>query len=265
MRKFKINHYQIETGLQAEGKRPLRLILLSDLHGICYGKENGVLLEQIRRQNPDLIVMAGDMVTAGFTGISASTEKLMQVLGESFPVYYGNGNHESAMKNHREPESRRHYQEYKRFLTSCGIQVLENARVRVEMEGRKLSISGLEIGEEYYGRFCYRKLSVREVTALIGRPKKGAFNLLIAHNPMGFPAYGDWGADLTLSGHLHGGFLRLPLVGGVVSPQMHIFPKYDKGLYVRGKRKMIVSAGIGNHFPPPRIFNPAELVEVELL
>lgn len=265
MRKFKINHYQIETGQPAEGRRPLRFVLLSDLHGICYGKENGFLLEQIRRQKPDLIVMAGDMVTAGFTGITASTGRLMQVLGEGYPVYYGNGNHESSMRSHRERESRRYYQEYKRFLTSCGIQVLENERILVEIGGWKLAISGLEIGEEYYGRFCYRKLSPGEVAGLIGRPGKGAFNLLIAHNPMGFPAYADWGADLTVSGHLHGGFLRLPVVGGIVSPQMHLFPKYDKGLYVRGKSKMIVSAGIGNHFPPPRIFNPAELVVVELL
>ena len=87
---------------------------------------------------------------------------------------------------------------------------------------------------------------------------------MLAHNPAYFEAYASWGADLTLSGHVHGGIMRLPWLGGVLSTSLTLFPKYDGGEFRLGEKRMIVSRGLGSHTIPIRIFNPAELVAVEL-
>ncbi len=263
MKKFEINRYRIEIGQRAADREAVRLVLLSDLHGNCYGKENQILTESILRLHPDLIVMAGDMITDCAHPISEGIKALMRRLGESCPVYYGNGNHESAMKEEG-PEEKGIYLEYRSFLKACGIFLLENESRDLKIKGLDIRVFGLEIDQNYYKRFCYQKLRVEEVRKKLGNPGADVFNLLIAHNPMGFPAYARWGADLTVSGHLHGGFMRLPVLGGVVSPQMHLFPKYDKGFYRLEDHGLLVSAGIGNHFPPPRIWNPREVVVADL-
>lgn len=90
------------------------------------------------------------------------------------------------------------------------------------------------------------------------------YTILIAHNPVFFETYANWGAELIVSGHLHGGIIRLPLVGGVLSPQVSFFPKYDKGLFKKGSSVMAVSAGLGKHTIPVRLWNPAELLIINL-
>jgi len=89
---------------------------------------------------------------------------------------------------------------------------------------------------------------------------------LIAHDPDYFPKYADWGADLVLSGHVHGGMVRVPFWGkGVVSPNVRLFPKYDGGEFTIGKSRMLLSRGLGMHTIPIRLFNPGEILEVELM
>ena len=115
-----------------------------------------------------------------------------------------------------------------------------------------------------YRRFSRKKPTLEDMEEALGSAEKGVFNLLMAHNPMYFEAYKEWGADLTLSGHLHGGYLRLPLLGGIISPQCQIFPKYDRGLFEEKGRYMEVSAGLGNHLWFERVGNPAEISVVKV-
>ena len=96
----------------------------------------------------------------------------------------------------------------------------------------------------------------------LGRPDRSRFNILIAHNPSYFPAYAEFGADLVLSGHVHGGIARIPFLGGVISPALRLFPKYDGGRYREGESVMILGRGLGTHTIPVRFLNPGELVEV---
>ena len=102
------------------------------------------------------------------------------------------------------------------------------------------------------------------IKELLGESRKDYFTILLAHNPDYFPEYDAWGADLVLSGHVHGGLMRLPLLGGVVSPATRLFPKYDGGLFEGKNGKMILGRGLGTHTLPIRIFNPGELIVVEL-
>ena len=87
---------------------------------------------------------------------------------------------------------------------------------------------------------------------------------MLAHNPEYFANYAKYGADLILSGHVHGGVVRLPFVGGCASPAIRLFPKYSDGLYTLQNKKMVVSCGLGSHTIPMRIFNPGELTVISL-
>ena len=103
------------------------------------------------------------------------------------------------------------------------------------------------------------------LASLIGRPDPDSFHILLAHNPDYFPRYAEWGADLVLSGHVHGGIMKLPLLGGVISPSLRLFPKYDGGLFEERNSRMILGRGLGSHTIPIRVFNPGELIEICLI
>ena len=97
----------------------------------------------------------------------------------------------------------------------------------------------------------------------MGKAPEG-YTILLAHNPNYFDVYADWGADLSLSGHIHGGMIRLPLIGGVLSPETLLFPKYDAGVFENGAAKMILSRGLGRGRMGIRLFNPPEVVSITL-
>ena len=117
----------------------------------------------------------------------------------------------------------------------------------------------------YYKRFRKIKMEDTYLKDVIGTPKKDVYEILLAHNPEYFEEYAAWGADLVLSGHVHGGIMRLPVLGGVISPKLVLFPKYDGGRFEEKNATMILSRGLGMHTLPIRIFNPAELVVIHLL
>ena len=98
----------------------------------------------------------------------------------------------------------------------------------------------------------------------IGMSDPDAFQVLLAHNPSYMDEYLDWGADLILSGHLHGGMVRLPGVGGVIGPDFVVFPKYSGEMQKVGDQTVIVSKGLGTHTIHIRLFNPAEIVVIEM-
>ena len=99
----------------------------------------------------------------------------------------------------------------------------------------------------------------------LGQADSRYFNILLAHNPMYFENYAKWQQpDLVLSGHVHGGLVRLPILGGVIAPNLHLFPKYDGGMFQKGDTTMIVSRGLGIHSVEFRMWNPAELVVIEI-
>ena len=140
--------------------------------------------------------------------------------------------------------------------------MLENERII--LPAYNMEICGAEIGREYYGKFKTKKMPVSYMEKLLGKVAENTFTLLIAHNPDYFETYASWGADLTVSGHVHGGLMVLPLLGGVISPSLKLFPKYDGGEFRDGKHTMILGRGLGTHTLPIRIFNPGELVVIHL-
>lgn len=239
-----------------------KILLLSDLHNKSYGKKNEKLLAEIERINPDMIVVAGDMMTSNEEKTCLEVPLLlMKQLAKRYRVYYGVGNHEYRMKIYRKDYGNLFY-EYKRKLKEYGVRFLENERVC--LPEYNIEICGLEIERRYYKRFRREPMEPGYVRRLLGKAKEDCFELLIAHNPDYFKQYAEWGADLTVAGHVHGGVARLPLLGGVISPSFRLFPKYDGGIFEEYGKKMVLSRGLGMHTIPVRIFNPGELAVIDL-
>lgn len=265
MADFKTAHYKVK--IEQDGKspaQPFSAVLLSDLHNVSYGEKNSRLLQEIRNENPAAVFVAGDMLTTGKEVCMDAAVSLMDELTKKYPVYYGNGNHESRLKGKTQRYGDQ-YEHYADTIKSFGVHLLENAREELEIQKIKLTVCGLELPLECFGRGRSLIPDRSMISELLGERHDESFHILLAHHPAYFDAYAAWGADLTLSGHLHGGIVRLPFAGGVISPQMRLFPRYDHGLYTLRRKKMIVSAGLGTHTIPLRINNPPELVVIDFV
>lgn len=262
-----ISRYSFEDGRL---KKDCKLVFLSDLHDNRHGRNNEKLIRLIKNENPDVILVGGDMITAKPGCSYAETVDLMRELVKlEVPVIYGMGNHEYRMMIYKE-----HYGDsYKRFMKELGdLGVKTICNDNVMLEEYNVDIQGLMLERETYRRWGRRVIPGREdVHKLIsdGRQAKETFEyrILLAHNPEYFNAYEDE-ADLILSGHFHGGIARIPGWRGVISPRLTLFPKYSGGKYeaeIDGRKTtMLVSRGLGSHTIPVRVFNRVELPVIEL-
>lgn len=262
MKKFRTKTYEIYTE-KLTGRKRVRFALLSDLHGIVYGEGHRGLIQEIRDQNPDALLVPGDMIIRTDTGSLQETERLFLELAGLFPVYYALGNHEYKML--LAEETREDYLTYERTLTNAGVCFLHNEHAGVNLKGTDFIFYGLELPMEYYRKPRSPKLSLKTVEELIGTPFRSGIHVLLAHNPKYGNTYFSWGADLTVSGHYHGGILRLGEHHGLTCPQFLLFPPYCCGDFQKGRRHMVVSAGLGEHTIPVRIHNPRELLILDLI
>ena len=255
--RFVIKKHKIKDA-RIQGK--LRVVVLADLHNKQYGRENKILLEAIDAQAPDAILIAGDILTAHPKKSMKPAIDFMKKIAEKYPIYYGNGNHEHRITLYPETYGTM-AQEYGEALTGMGVEPLVNTH-KVLAE-KNIAIYGAEIQREYYKRFTVPYMEEHYLESILGKPEDGLYTILLAHNPDYFPKYAAWGADLVLSGHVHGGIVRIPGWKGVASPNIRFFPKYDGGEFTEGKSTMILSRGLGMHTIPVRLFNPGELIVID--
>lgn len=241
--------------------KPCRLVLLSDLHDKSFGKGNGRLLAAIDEIRPDGILVAGDMLTAVKNSDFTHALSLMERLSGKYRIYYGMGNHEQRLGLYPDTFPGM-YEGYLSGLRQAGIEPLINETAY--LPEYNIAVCGAQIERAYYRHFRRKEMEPSYLSKLLETPDGEKFQLLIAHNPVYFDAYAKWGADLVVSGHVHGGIVRLPVLGGVLSPALTLFPKYDGGMFTEGKSTMILSRGLSSHTPPIRIFNPGELIVIEL-
>lgn len=243
-------------------KNPVRAVVLSDLHNKRFGKENERLLTAIREQKPDMILIAGDMLTARPGEKLDVAVDFLRKLAAEYPVYYGNGNHEQRLKLY--PEKYGDMAEvYGQALAEIGIAPLVNSHAVLEEAG--IAVYGAEIDRRYYKRFGKPRMDKEYLQRTLGIPNASYFTILLAHNPEFFSDYAQWGAELVLAGHVHGGIVRIPFWGkGLVAPSLRPFPKYDGGIFRERKTVMLLSRGLGAHTIPVRLFNPGEIWVVEL-
>lgn len=262
LRDFRVTKYRICSQKLNGIKREKKIIFLSDLHNRMYGEENERLLKSIRNQHPDLILIGGDMLVRKDGNSYDKTVHFLAKLPGICPVYCANGNHEQKLKELPD-KYEQSYEEYKKALTASGIHMLENASETVKLDEVPVKLSGLEIPLGAYARFGKKELSLKEITDRIGEHGDD-YQILLAHHPGYMKEYLAYGADLILGGHYHGCLVQLPGIGGVISTNFTLFPKYSGGIYQEGEQTAVVSRGLGTHSVPLRLWNWPELIVLEL-
>lgn len=242
-------------------QKECRIVLISDVHNKVYGDKNKPFIKAVKKINPDFIVLAGDLVTSKAGEDMMPGIELIRALCRNFKVYYGLGNHESKIKEQRDKFGNQ-FEQLKKELKLENMILLENRSVKIPEYN--IRITGLELSLEYFAHFKLKKMEEGYLENTVGKSDDSMCNILIAHNPDYFSEYAKWGADLVLSGHVHGGIMRLPLLGGVIAPSYRLFPKYDGGIYRENGAVMLLGRGMGSHTLPFRFFNPAQLYVVTL-
>lgn len=237
------------------------IVQLSDLHNRTFGTDNEQLIKKIEKQSPDIIVMTGDMIGSKDKNDQVFLS-LAEELAKEYPVYFISGNHEQFLEDDA-------LNEFLNQLRDLGVQVLDNERISIERQGQKIHLYGMwfnlryyrNLNSEYSSSYYFGDDKIRTV---LGESNPDVYTILLTHNPVYYDTYINWGADLTLCGHMHGGMIRLPYMGGVLSPENEFFPEYDSGEYKTGDQTMIVSRGLGNGYFGFRFWNCPEIVVVKL-
>lgn len=257
---FQTFHYTICSKQLPGAFEGFKIAHLSDLHGMVYGRHNEHLLRAVAHARPHCVIMTGDM--AGHAVQSRlRLIHLCRQLCAHHPVYYIPGNHEQCLETEV-------YAALRADLVNAGVTVLENRWCSIPRRGSFIKLYGLVLPMRYYrprleNSIKRVRFSDKTMNDLLGSADPSCFNLLLSHDPLHFPAYRDWGADLTLSGHIHGGIIQIPGLGGLLSPDVTLFPRYDCGHFEEKGKHMIVSRGLGNHFLF-RVLDPAELAVITL-
>lgn len=284
---FKITHYAVTSAKWAECSTEDTVIFLSDLHEHLYGVHNEELLKAIRVQHPSAIWIGGDMLVGKKKSSSGSKKnrldyadkneendrkmwknfrnsaELVNNLCKICPVYYANGNHEQRMKEQPDVYGES-YRKYREAIENENLTFLENESVELEIGGKKIRLSGLELPMRTYEKFKRSVVNPTDITDRLGECEKENYQVLLAHNPEYVESYLRWGADLILCGHLHGGLICLPNGRSVITPQFHLFPKYAGEMRQEGNQTVIVSRGLGTHTIHVRLFNRAEVIVLHL-
>lgn len=237
----------------------MRFVCLSDLHLNQFGKDDIKLIQTIKECNPDMILISGDMITSSRTKDAAIVISLFTRLAEEYLICYEPGNHELRWRyqgNQQEPT----YEQYVQRMKELGIQFLDNTDFTIQKGNSSLQISGLNLPFQYYKKGRPIPLQCKTLDEILPPKDSDAYTILLAHVPDYFEQYATWGADVVLSGHNHGGIMRLGKLGGVISPRYQLFPRYDAGVFKKGSSVMFLSRGLGTHTIPLRIFNRPELI-----
>ena len=223
----------------------LRIVQLSDLHNVVFKDGNAKLIALVEQAEPDMIFITGDMLDSRRTDTQAALRVADKVVDRA-PTYYVPGNHEARLSE---------YGEFERSLENLGVMVLRNSAVSVERDGEAISIVGVDDPD-----FLDADGGEEAMNVMLDQLDTKGCTLLLSHRPELFAVYAEKGIALAFSGHVHGGQIRLPLLGGLYGPHQGFFPEYDGGLYHEDNSAMIVSRGIGNSIFPFRVNNDPEVV-----
>ena len=263
---LEITKYEIENEKIPKEFDNFKIVQISDLHNKSFGKGNKRLLEKIDSQNPDIVVITGDLVEGDNKNFDVALNLIDELL-KKYKVYHIIGNHEqkSLIKKYKEL-----YETYFEKLSEKPIINLNNEKIKIEKDGKSINIYGLIIPLEYYPYFFKnyknKNMQLKQdfINNKLGEINIDEYNILLAHTPFFFEDYEKYGVDLVLAGHVHGGIIRLPKVGGLLSPNREFFPKYDFGKYIKNNTTMLLSKGLGGSKVLIRFACKPEIVSITL-
>jgi predicted MPP superfamily phosphohydrolase len=243
---IEVNGYTVESSLLPQAFDGFRIAHISDLHNAQFGKNNSALIKRLRESKPDIIAITGDSVDSRHTNFEITLNFIEQAM-DIAPCYFVVGNHESRFEEEE-------YQSFENRLIDFGVIVLHNEAVNIERGGEKITICGVD--DPMFDENFSENLKNCAV--------ENEFTILLSHRPESFAEYVENGYNLVLSGHGHGGQVRIPFFGGLYVPGQGFFPEFDAGIYTDGNTNMIVSRGIGNSVIPIRINNSPEIIIIDL-
>lgn len=243
--KLNVVHYELQSD---KILKPVRIVLIADLHGSMFGYDQADLINAVKEQTPDLIIYSGDILVDNMPNISPVM--LLSGLKGLCPAYAVAGNHEVRTGNKTL---------CKNLFGDYGVVMLEGISKTIIINDQTIELCGLEdpmIGvEEFSGQLKY-----------FTQYKPEHFAVLISHHAELVESYKKMDFDLVLSGHAHGGQWRIPgLLNGLYAPEQGFFPKYTGGVYTYNNTTQIVSRGLVKFYMLPRFFNPPELVVLDIM
>ncbi|WP_455539418.1 metallophosphoesterase [Terrisporobacter sp.] len=264
MSRIEIASYVLENEKIPKEFDNYTIVQISDLHNKLFGKENIYLLDKINEVNPDVIFITGDIIDGENKNFQVALD-LLRNLTKKYKVYYIDGNHEqkALLKKYKDL-----YKIYFEELRNIEAIHLDNEKIKIKRGNSHINLYGLTIPFKYY-KYLFDKdkntdLDEDFLEKNLPKINNKEYNILLAHTPLYFDEYEKWGADLILAGHVHGGVIRLPYVGGLLSPNRHFFPKYDLGKYDKNDSSMIVTKGLGGSKVLVRINCKPEIVKITL-
>ncbi|MEG7966978.1 MULTISPECIES: metallophosphoesterase [Bacillus cereus group] len=231
-----------------------KILQISDLHNKKFGDNQDVLIQKIKSIDPDIIAITGDLIDSKSYDAEVSMQLIREIV-KKYPVYFVTGNHEqwSGKYNNLEKE-----------LKKYDVNVLRNEHVGIRKGEQEINLLGIDDPEFVTGNRDEGNIIIDEIKKAKIEMQPGKYNVLLSHRPEFIKEYTNERLDLVLSGHAHGGQVRLPFIGGLVAPNQGVLPKYTAGLYVEQNTSMVVSRGLGNSIIPQRILNRPEIVVVQL-
>ena len=249
-----VRRYTVQTDELNVGES-FRVLLIADLHSHIYGNDQNELISLIRKQEPDAILLAGDIADdkEPFTGVVL----LLEGIRDISPVYYVTGNHEFWLYD---------IEQTKDTFRKYGVRVLENEYEHLQAGNINIVFAGVEDPDiRLFEDFSY-DWADEMGNAFMPLWNESGFKILLAHRPEQIEEYKKYDFDLVVSGHSHGGQIRVPLfINGLYAPDQGWFPRYAGGLYKHGTLTHIVSRGTSNPLRIPRVFNPPELVVIDII
>jgi predicted MPP superfamily phosphohydrolase len=241
----KLERVTIDTNKLEEGKS-IKILQITDVHNKKSMNSNKQLVSLVKKAQPDIIAITGDLIDDDTINLDSVYRLIEQIIEINPKVYYVTGNHEwrGGLAS-----------ELKEGLKARGVIVLENKNEVININGSTISICGVEDWTS----------GLKDFEAAVQGIDSENFVLMLAHDPWIIYDYDKFMPDLTLSGHTHGGQIRLPLIGAVVAPGQKLFPELDKGIYELDKDKLLyIDSGVGTSVFPVRFLNQSQVTLITI-
>ena len=250
---LEVSTYQIASNKIPNEFNNYKIIQISDFHNNTSSKLTKKIVEKIKNQKPNIIVITGDLIDSTKTNVDIAIDMIKEII-EIAPIYYVTGNHEARTNE---------YDNLKSQMIELGVKILENEAQEIQLNNSTINILGINDPSFYKESDILDSKIVKNNMENI-QYNEDNFTILLSHRPEVFKIYVEKNIDLVFTGHAHGGQIRLPFIGGIIAPNQGTFPEYTDGIYREKDTTMVVSRGIGNSIIPFRVNNRPELMIVEL-
>ncbi len=237
--RFKVHHETFETDKFLPHEE-ITIVQISDLHGKVFAPQNDPLVEAILEHHADLVVLTGDIIDSKTRDFADVFDFIERITAGYDKVYYVSGNHEWG---------NRYRDQFFAGLRERGVKILDNDSCEVSIRGTVIQLVGV-------ADVSAKRENVEEAFRGVDLTR---YTILLSHSPQIVLQYEQLPADLILSGHTHGGQVRLPFIGALVAPHQGFFPKLDKGTFqLADEQYLYIDSGLGTSMLPIRFLNQSQ-------